>query len=200
MSGVVTPALLSATIIAVRDDWIETGVVENARDIGDGHCYDFARAVMERLGVKGHGDGYSPQDSQGRLIDVVTEDWWSRAVDDDEAEAFHMDVSRLRAEGAPLPPGIEDDELAHLLGGMTHNWLVLDGRHYDATCPEGAEHFLLMPFFADQISSRLLEAPARHRGQDVRKLKKHDRDQQRSGIVFRMGVKVSRTSQDGDIE
>lgn len=159
MSGAVTPALLAATIVAVRDEWIETGVVENVRAIGDGDCYDFARAVMERLGVDGYGSGFSLEDSHGRLIDMVTEEWWSRmeGAEEEEAEAFHMDVPRLRAEGAPLPAGIDDGELAHLLGAMTHNWLVLDGRHHDATCPEGADHFLLMPFFADQIAGRLAD-------------------------------------------
>lgn len=159
MTAAVTPAVLASAIVAVRGEWLASGVVETARAIGDGHCYDFARTVMERLGVEGYGSGFSVEDSHGRLIDVVTEEWWSRmpGAEDDEAEAFHMDVPRLRAEGAPLPAGIDDDELAHLLGAMTHNWLVLDGRHHDATCPEGADHFLLMPFFADQIAGRLRE-------------------------------------------
>lgn len=155
-------AELTAAILAMRERWIAEGLVPDARAIGDGDCYEFAKAVMDHLGVEGHGSGFMPEDSHGRLVDVVTEDWWSRILDADggdadEAEAFHMDVARLRAEGAPLPDGIADENLAWLLGAMTHNWLVLDGRHYDATCPQGVEHFLLMPFFADQISGHLAE-------------------------------------------
>ena len=153
-----TTAELSAAIVAEREAWIMAGTVADARAIGDGHCYDFAQAVMRRLGVAGHGAGYAPEDSHARLVDVVTEDWWTMVVDDDgdeEADPFHMDIPRLRREGAPLPSGIDDDTLAGLLGAMTHNWLVLDGRHHDATCPEGADHFLLMPFFANQLSGHL---------------------------------------------
>ncbi len=156
----VTRESLRAMILDVTQEWIAEGRVVDARAIGDGRCYDFARTVMERLGSDEHGAGFAPDDSTGRLIDCVTEDWWSRIVDDDgidigEAEPFTMDIARLRAEGAPLPEGIadEDDDFARILGSMTHDWIVLDGKHYDATCPDGASHFLLMPFFADQISA-----------------------------------------------
>src|SRR3546814_15897713 len=85
-----------------------------------------------------------PADSFGRLVDVCTEDWWVRILrpdgtDTGEAEAFTIDIARLRREGAPLPDWLQNDDLeaAQTIGAMTHNWLVLDGRHYDATCPEG---------------------------------------------------------------
>lgn len=160
----VTAGALKETILQVTTEWIAEGRVPDARSIGDGHCYEFARTVMNRLGSDDHGAGFAPDDSHGRLIDCVTEDWWSRILDDDgvdigEAEAFTMDIARLRAEGAPLPDGVsdDDDEFARILGSMTHDWIVLNGLHYDATCPDGAEHFLLMPFFADQISAFLAE-------------------------------------------
>lgn len=155
---------LTEAIRALAAEWISSGRVPSIRSIGDGHCYDFAREAMARLGAGEHGAGWLPEDSHGRLIDCVTEDWWRRILNDDgsdsgEADAFVADLARLRREGAPLPPDIEDDdqEFAGLLGSMTHNWLVLDGRHYDATCPEGSDHFLTMPFFADQISGWLQE-------------------------------------------
>src|SRR3546814_2997067 len=100
-----------------------------------------------------------PADSFGRLVDVCTEDWWVRILrpdgtDTGEAEAFTIDIARLRREGAPLPDWLQNDDLeaAQTIGAMTHNWLVLDGRHYDASCPEGAAHFFEMPFFANQIA------------------------------------------------
>lgn len=155
----VTATTLGAMIRSTLAEWIAEGRVADAREVGDGHCYDFARTVMENLGSDEHGAGYMPSDSHGRLLDCVTEDWWSRVLDDDdedmeEAEAFTIDIARLRREGAPLPEGIEDDDegFAQEVGSMTHNWLVLDGVHYDASCPDGACHFLLMPFFSDQIS------------------------------------------------
>jgi hypothetical protein len=163
-SGAIDSAALTEAIRTLGAEWVSSGRVPCIRSIGDGHCYEFARGVMDRLGVDEHGAGWLPEDSHGRLIDCVTEDWWSRLHDDDgsdagEADAFVADLARLRREGAPLPDGIEDDdqEFADVLGSMTHNWLVLDGRHYDATCPEGVGHFLLMPFFADQVAGWLGE-------------------------------------------
>lgn len=152
-----TAAALTKAIIDVREEWLASGEVPDMRAIGQGRCYDFAEAVMLRLGVHEHGRGWLPEDSHGRLIDCVTDDWWRRVLNEDgsdagEAETFIIDLPRLRREGAPLSEHLKDDdeEYAAVLGSMTHDWLVLDGRHYDATCPEGADHFLLMPFFADQ--------------------------------------------------
>jgi len=157
-------AMLASAIREQTAEWLAEGRVETVREIGQGHCYDFAEAVMDRLGMPGHGSGWSPEDSHGQLIDCVTDDWWRRVLNDDgsdagEADTFVMDLARLRREGAPLPVGVEDDDedFATFLGSATHDWLVLDGRHHDATCPEGAVHFLLMPFFADQIAGWLEE-------------------------------------------
>jgi hypothetical protein len=158
--SVPTAAALTRAIMELREEWLASGEVPDVRAIGQGRCYDFAEAVMLRLGVDGHGRGWMPEDSHGRLIDCVTDDWWRRMLDDagddaGEAETFVMDLPRLRREGAPLSDILKDDdeEYAAVLGSMTHDWLVLDGRHYDATCPEGADHFLLLPFFADQTSA-----------------------------------------------
>ena len=154
----ITHALLTETIEATLADWIAAGRVLKASQVGNGFCYEFAEEVMTRLGSTEYGDGYMPSDSFGRLVDVCTEDWWVRVLradgtDAGEAEAFTIDIARLRREGAPLPGWLQDDdvEAAQTIGSMTHNWLVLDGLHYDATCPEGADHFLDLPFFANQI-------------------------------------------------
>ena len=32
-------------------------------------------------------------------------------------------------------------------GGVVHTWLVCDGRHYDAECPEGVDDYRDLPFF-----------------------------------------------------
>lgn len=155
---------LAGAILAIRSEWLASGEVADVRAIGQGRCYDFAEAVMLSLGNTEHGNGWSPSDSHERLIDCVTEDWWRRILDDHgndagEADAFVIDLARLRREGAPLPEGVddEDEDFASFLGSLTHDWLVLDGRHHDATCPEGADHFLLMPFFADQIHAYMSE-------------------------------------------
>jgi hypothetical protein len=163
------PAITRETLAqAIRDqtaEWLADGTVATVREIGQGRCYDFAEAVMIRLGVGDeHEEGWMPEDSHGKLVDCVTEEWWSRVLKDDgtdagEAETFHADLKRLIAEGAPLPPSIkaDDEDFAWFLGSATHNWLVLDGRHHDASCPDGADHWLLMPFFSNQINAWLAE-------------------------------------------
>jgi hypothetical protein len=153
-------AMLATAIREEAAEWIAVARVATIREIGQGHCYDFAEAVMDRLGMPGHGSGWLPEDSHGRLIDCVTDDWWRRVLNDDgtdagEAECFVADIARLRREGAPLPTGLDDEVLSDVIGSATHNWLVLDGRHHDATCPDGADHFLVMPFFADQIAGEI---------------------------------------------
>ena len=126
--------------------FIERGIVANRRAIGDGHCYDFAEQIFQSI----------PEDVDIRI--AYTEDYWKRAIlpdgspDPDEAEMFVMDIDRLKAEGVWLPHDIPHEDLSLLLGQATHAWLVFNGRHYDATSPEGKEHFTQMPFFADQIT------------------------------------------------
>ena len=131
--------------------WIEQGIVKDARNIGDGSCEEFAEEVLAGLKVR-----------FGTAAEAVAlaygEDWWARALledgspDPDNAEMFFADIPRLRAEGAPLPSDVPDDDLANLIGSATHVWITFEGNHFDASAPDGRTHFLLMPFYADQIA------------------------------------------------
>jgi hypothetical protein len=47
---VLTPELLTQTILSVIEEFLADGRCQTIRDIGNGHCYDFAEAVFERLG------------------------------------------------------------------------------------------------------------------------------------------------------
>src|SRR3546814_1348344 len=117
VTGVQTCALpISETIEATLADWIAAGRVTHASQVGNGFCYEFAEEVMTRLDSTEYGDGYMPADSFGRLVDVCTEDWWVRILrpdgtDTGEAEAFTIDIARLRREGAPLPDWLQNDDL-----------------------------------------------------------------------------------------
>lgn len=141
---------------AIREEtalWLETGRVKTVREIGDGLCYTFCESVFARLGLSAE---YSSE--TGPVEVHQTEDWWARVIEADgspspyEAEDFMADIPRLRSEGAPVPDDVDDAALAYLIGSATHEWIGFEGRHYDATAPEGVEHWLLMPFFADQIT------------------------------------------------
>jgi len=151
--------VIEAAIRTLTAEWIDQGLVARARDVGDGLCEEFAEAVMARL----------PEGSGATL--VYSDEWWERvrlpdgSPSPDEAECFVTDIPRLRAEGAPLPGGIPDDRLAGLLGAATHTWITWNGIHFDASAPEGRAHWLLMPFYADQVAG-LAGDTARERASD----------------------------------
>jgi hypothetical protein len=151
-----TSRLVARTIRALTAEWLAEGVVPTVRAIGDGMCEEFANEVLDRIHA-----------TDPATIDVVTaaftDDWWLRETDGEgrdlgSAVSFEADVDRLRREGAPLPDDVPDAELSLLIGAATHMWIVHDGMHHDATAPDGAEHFLLMPFFADQVAGHRNDA------------------------------------------
>lgn len=142
--------IIARTIRDATTHWLDEGIVPTIRAIGDGQCEEFATEVMERL------RRIDPDTASGTTFGY-TEDWWLRelgehGVDMDGAVCFEADIPRLRAEGAPLPLDISDLDLSLLIGGATHVWLRWNDLHFDATAPDGRTHFLLMPFFADQIA------------------------------------------------
>lgn len=154
MTPDLTHALISAAIRTQTAEWLASGKVPNVRAIGNGWCYDFCEELYARLGFE---DDYVYE--VGPLEKRQTEDWWMR-ISDDEAECFCADIPRLRAEGAPLPDDLDDRTLSGLIGAATHEWISFEGLHFDATAPEGVDHWLKMPFFANQIAGRQAEALA----------------------------------------
>lgn len=138
------PTLITATIVDLTKQWLNEGIVSTVRQIGNGLCEEFAQQVLDRLHVE-------RPNTLNIVTAAFTDDWWLRESPD-AAICFEADIPRLRAEGAPLPDDMSDKELSQLIGCATHMWIVHDGMHYDATAPEGRSHFLLMPFFADQIA------------------------------------------------
>lgn len=150
---------ISRNIRALTQEWLDNGTVPTVRAIGDGLCEEFAEEVLARLAVD------MPAASSATSL-RYTDDWWLRELDDDgndmdAALSFEADIPRLRSEGAPLPSDMSDGELSGLIGSATHVWLEWNGLHFDATAPEGRQHFLLMPFFADQIEGYRAD-PERH--------------------------------------
>lgn len=142
--------IIETAICETTGRWLRTGIVQTLRAIGDGQCEEFATEVFEairRMDAK----------TAGETSLAFTEDWWLRKLDEHGRDmggaiCFEADIPRLRAEGAPLPDDIDDENLSLLIGQATHVWLHWRGLHFDATAPAGQSHFLLMPFFADQIA------------------------------------------------
>jgi hypothetical protein len=140
---VITPELLSQTILAIIHDWMEAGRCKTIREIGNGLCYDFCEEIYTRLG---RAREYVYEDAPD-LEKVATEDFW---IDHDDG-CFYADLPRLRSMGVPLPTDVPDEALSLTIGQATHEWVFFQGKHYDATCPEGAPYFVEMPFFKNQI-------------------------------------------------
>jgi hypothetical protein len=140
---------ISRNIRSLTQEWLDAGTVPTMRAIGDGLCEEFAEEALARIAAG------MPEASRAIYL-RYTDDWWMReldgkGVDMDAALCFEADIPRLRSEGAPLPADLSDHDLSGLIGAATHVWLEWNGLHFDATAPEGRPHFLLMPFFADQI-------------------------------------------------
>jgi len=140
---------ISRHIRSLTQEWLADGTVPTVRAIGDGLCEEFAKEALARMAA-------ALPEASGSIHLNYTEDWWMRELDEDGVDmdaalCFEADIPRLRSEGAPLPADMSDDELSGLIGSATHVWLEWNGLHFDATAPEGRLHFLLMPFFADQI-------------------------------------------------
>lgn len=140
---------ISRNVRSLTQEWLDDGTVATVRAIGDGLCEEFAEAALVRIA------GDRPEAASATYL-RYTDDWWLRQLDEDgndmnAALLFEADIPRLRSEGAPLPADMGDEDLSRLIGAATHVWLEWNGLHFDATAPEGRSHFLLMPFFADQI-------------------------------------------------
>lgn len=129
-------------IHAVIARWIGDGRITEAAEVGNGGCEEFADEVMVLLRER--------EPSIAKDADIAwSDEWWAEGHEG----TFLADIPRMRAEGMPLPDGFDDNELANLFGAMTHAWIVHEGRHYDATAPDGRAYFLGMPFFAGQIEA-----------------------------------------------
>lgn len=134
----VTEAEISQVIRLTTDDFLsKLGVA--AQDIGNGHCCDFAEAVFLRLGAYWE---YIHEKSVCGLSKGQSDYYW--------ADSFEADLDAWRAAGEPVPDDLPEIELMDALG-RGHEWIILNGRHYDATSPEGVDHAIELHFFADEI-------------------------------------------------
>lgn len=142
------------------EQWIDQKRVLTARDIGDGHCVDFAEECHRKLSVAGMPTGefrgYFDRDSTS-LQTVETSDFAppeGNPFDADLTPGLPLDWSRFKEDGCVLPKGIGGRKaLSAFLWETHHCWLWHDGHHFDATAPEGKKSFMEMPFFADQIDA-----------------------------------------------
>lgn len=149
----VTPEELTAAILATIKDFVgKKPRCKTVRDIGSGYCYDFVEAVFTRLGAA---EDYTHETGRFGIEKGYSEEFHS--------EDFVADLNILKSMGEKIPRDIPRRQLENLLGSATHEWIKLNGRHYDATAPHGVDRILDMPFFADQIEGLRKEIAAKRK-------------------------------------
>jgi hypothetical protein len=123
-----TPAQLTEAIKALAAKWIAEGEAPSAYEINNGLCEDFAQAVIGQFG--GETDGLSM--------------YWGDELSAD-GEGYEWDVELL-SEHYPASKPTHGLDWADIRGDIpNHAWIILDGRHYDAECPEGVDNLFELP-------------------------------------------------------
>lgn len=110
--------------------------IEAIEDINNGLCDEFANDVCEAV------DGAMPLGFEEFKI----------GADGDPAGDDLFDMNVLNAFGISLPQGHTPETIERVSFGG-HVWIYLDGKHFDAECPEGVDSFFDLPF-----SRRYLDA------------------------------------------
>jgi hypothetical protein len=150
-------ARLSKTILQVRSEWID-GTTFDVSDINcgahpNGCCSDFVSTVYATFG--GAKEVYELGISEVGIDGFMTDRGDGCLSFDRSLLAMHWP--------AVMPPGDltwdDMDALSEDAGfnAGTHEWMVLEGRHYDAECPEGVDSFFDLPFFRRVVASWMIE-------------------------------------------
>lgn len=146
-----SPGELTEAIKVTLAEYIVSGDVTCAYEIGDGFCEDFANDVLAKFGIDALAELESAKTGIGPYT-IGSDEFWS--------DTFYMDLTALRDIGEPIPDDLPADRVASLLGTATHIWIHMGGKHYDAMNPEGVEHFLQLSFFAAQLDGLRKELAA----------------------------------------
>jgi len=119
---------LASAIRGTVDRYVATGLAPDARAINEGQCEDLACDVAESLG------GETVR-FEGTWADNLT-------VGGNGAE---WDIALLRdlSPGSEPTHGLTWEEANDAI--PAHYWLMLDGRHHDAECPDGVDNLFEMP-------------------------------------------------------
>jgi len=141
LAAVPDPQTIAAAVRTVTARYIAEGQASNVLEINCGLCEDFAQDVLKELGVE-EGErcfivGYDN-------LDLLDRRWMAK----------HW-------PGSKLPAGLTFKDLDRFgMDETTHVWLTVDGRHYDADCPDGVDSvFELLNFRRNLVCAALEEDP-----------------------------------------
>lgn len=129
--------MISDAIHALRDLYLFQGQVSSYRQINCGLCVEFAEQIEEMIPS-------AEQMSNDFFVEDIDEGWNGDGSDKWDAE--------LLASVRSIPQTPYSLEIANQIEGY-HRWILLDGLHYDAECPEGVKNFFDLPFFKRWLDS-----------------------------------------------
>lgn len=126
---------IAAAIRTLRDEFLEDNPIKGFYDINNGLCEEFAETIASRLGLDTKTDC------------SCTDQFWP------EEGAWYADPDLIRKAGGQYPESTPEGQLCEVVGSSTHQWITVDGHHFDAECPEGVRNFLELPIFKRQVNA-----------------------------------------------
>jgi len=126
ISGTVSHEALRDAILTLRDRWIKEGEAPSAYEINNGLCEDFAQAVIAELG------------GESETLSM----YWG---DEFTLDGYEWDAGLLARHwpGSVPTHGLDWGDLRGFV--PVHAWIIFEGRHYDAECPEGVDNLFELP-------------------------------------------------------
>lgn len=147
--------LLRQTILDLRQKYVASGI--SLYDIGNGHCYDFAEGVLNRIVP----DRWSRPETPDIPVTLETEAFYCPGDDGyvDPFSATGWDFPLLEKWGIVIPKAEQARHNEIVSRHPTHGWIYFRGRHYDAEHPDGVENFFELNFFLRHLSAGRLPVP-----------------------------------------
>jgi hypothetical protein len=131
----------------LRDAFVAEGIAGDYSEINNGACGDFADAVLKSVSA-GSEEVYAS-------YDVVSNSNFMTGLDGDPDEDEVWDGRLLSVIGG-LPRDWTIENINAVVFGY-HNWIVYEGMHYDAECPEGVGCMFDLPIFKRYLTAAVLD-------------------------------------------
>lgn len=137
-----TAGKLTEAIVKIRDRLLSEGIA-SAAEINAGRCTCVVSDVAEELGGL---DAFYEHGMSELGIDQLM------IVEDGEPSGFDRDLIADHWKDFVPPEGLNWDDMDAIaaygnFSAGTHEWIVMDGRHYDAEAPAGVDNPFDLPFF-----------------------------------------------------
>ncbi len=140
LSGTKYSPNISDVILNVREEFMNDNHCSLV-DINSGLCPEFAEEVIKRMG------GYSENLDFGH-VDQFYDEFGDQETGWDEIrtkDGSTWSKEMLDKYGYPPIP-LEDFHMSH------HQWIIYNGKHYDAEAPHGVDTPWELPFYKRHIS------------------------------------------------